>query len=94
MSGMGRGGTGMLKVDGKAVAEQKMERTLPFVLAWDENLDGGSDAGTPVDDRDHPVPFRFAGGINAITPSIDRPKPTPEDETRLMAAQRYIKTSE
>ena len=50
MSGIGRGGTGVLKVDGKEVAAQKMEHTIPFILEWDENLDVGSDTGTPVDD--------------------------------------------
>src|SRR5215471_6786677 len=30
-SGIGRGGTGVLKVDGKVVAEQKMERSIPFI---------------------------------------------------------------
>ncbi len=32
MSGIGRGGTGVLKVDGKEVATQKMVRTLPLIL--------------------------------------------------------------
>jgi len=94
MSGIGRGGTGVLRVDGKEVATQKMERTIPFILAWDENLDVGSDTGTPVDDRDYQVPFKFTGKINRITLSIDRPKLTPEDEKKLMAAQRNNKTSE
>jgi arylsulfatase A-like enzyme len=94
MSGIGRGGTGTLKVDGKAVAEQKMERTIPFILAWDENLDVGSDTGTPVDDQDYQVPFAFTGKIEKITLSIDRPKLTPEDEKKLMAAQRDNKASE
>ncbi len=48
MSGIGRGGTGVLKVDGKEVATQKMERTLPLILQWDETFDIGSDTGTPV----------------------------------------------
>ena len=48
MSGIGRGGTGVLKVDGKEVASQKMERTLPLILQWDETFDIGSDTGTPV----------------------------------------------
>ena len=43
MSGIGRGGTGVLKVDGKDVATQKMENTIPLILQWDENLDVGSD---------------------------------------------------
>ena len=93
-SGIGRGGTGTLKVDGKVVAEQKMERTLPFILQWDENLDVGSDTGTPVDDKDYQVPFKFTGKINKITLSIDRPKLTPEDEKKLMQAQRNNKASE
>jgi hypothetical protein len=29
--GIGRGGTGVLKIDGKEVAGQKMERTVPLV---------------------------------------------------------------
>ncbi len=94
MSGIGRSGTGVLKVDGKEVARQTMERTIPFILAWDENLDIGSDTGTPVDDKDYQVPFAFTGKINKITLTIDRPKLTPEDEKKLMQAQRNNKTSE
>ena len=48
MSGIGRSGTGVLKVDGEEVASQKMERTLPLILQWDETFDIGSDTGTPV----------------------------------------------
>src|SRR5215831_12228080 len=51
MSGIGRGGTGVLKVDGKEVATQKMEHTIPLILQWDESMDFGSDTGTPVDDE-------------------------------------------
>src|SRR5947208_12000556 len=36
MSGIGRSGTGVLKVDGKAVATEKMEHTLPLILQWVE----------------------------------------------------------
>ena len=57
MSGIGRGGTGVLKVDGKEVATQKMEHTMPLILQWDETFDIGSDTGTPVDDKDYQVPF-------------------------------------
>jgi hypothetical protein len=28
-----------------------MERTVPFILAWDENLDIGSSTGQPVEDN-------------------------------------------
>ena len=65
-----------------------------FILAWDENLDIGSDTGTPVDDKDYLVPFAFTSKINKITLAIDRPKLTLEDEKKLMQTQRNNKTSE
>ncbi len=94
MSGIGRSGSGVLKVDGKAVATNKMERTLPLIMQWDENLDVGSDTGTPVDDADYKVPFAFTGKIDKITLTIDRPQLSAEDIEKLKAAQRNNKTSE
>jgi len=70
---------GVLKVDGKEVANRKMERTLPLILQRDENFDIGADTGTPVDDKDYQVPFKFTGKINKLTLTIDRPKLTPEE---------------
>jgi arylsulfatase len=94
LSGVGRGGTGVLKVDGKVVATRKMERTLPFTLAWDENLDVGSDTGTPVNDADYQTPFAFTGRIEKITLSIDRPQLSPADIQKLQHAQRSKGTTE
>ena len=71
-----------------------MDRTLPLILQWDENFDVGADTGTPVDDQDYQVPFRFTGKLNKLTLTIDRPKLSPEDEKRLMEAQRDNKASE
>ncbi len=93
-SGIGRGGTGVLKVDGKVVATQQMQRSIPLILQWDENLDVGSDTGSTVDDQDYEVPFAFNGKINKITLTIDRPQLTPADIATLEAAQRNNKTSE
>jgi len=87
-SGVGAGGTGVLKVDGTAVATEKMEHTLPFILQWDEALDIGSDTGTPVDDNDYATPFTFTGKLNKIALNIDRPKLSPEDIKRLQATAR------
>lgn len=83
MSGIGRSGTGVLKVDGKEVAKQKMERTLPLILQWDETFDIGSDTGTPVDDKDYQVPFKFTGKLNKLTLKVDRPKLTEKDVEEL-----------
>jgi len=94
VSGIGRGGTGVLKVDGKAVATQAMEHTLPLILQWDENFDVGADTGTPVDDQDYQVPFEFNGNLIKLTLTIDRPKLTPADIQKLQEAQRNNKVSE
>ncbi|HUO04467.1 MAG TPA: arylsulfatase [Candidatus Binataceae bacterium] len=79
VSGLGRSGTGTLIVDGKAVATQKMERTIPILLQWDETFDVGADTGTSVDDEDYEVPFEFTGKLKKLTLAIDRPVLTPAD---------------
>jgi arylsulfatase len=94
VSGIGRGGTGVLKVDGKEVARQTMEHSIPLIMQWDENFDIGADTGTSVNDKDYQVPFRFTGKLNKLTLTIDRPKVTPEDAKKLMAAQRNNRASE
>ena len=94
MSGIGQGGTGVLKVDGKAVSTQQMEHTLPLILQWDENFDVGADTGTPVDDQDYQVPFTFNGTLNKLTLTIDRPQLSPADIQKLQAATRNNHASE
>jgi len=93
-SGIGQGGTGVLKVDGKEVSNQKMAKTLPFILQWDENLDIGADTGSPVDDDDYQPPFNFTGTIDKVTLTIDRPKLSQDDIKKLQAAQHAKKASE
>jgi arylsulfatase len=82
-SGLGRSGTGVLKVDGKTVSTIKMDKTIPTTLQWDENFDVGADTGTPVNDRDYQVPFRFTGDLDRLTLTINRPKLSPEDIKKL-----------
>jgi arylsulfatase A-like enzyme len=93
-SGLGRSGTGVLKVDGKIVATQKMEKTIPMTLQWDENFDVGADTGTPVDDRDYQVPFKFNGKLNKMTLTINRPKLSKEDIKKLEMAMHNNPASE
>jgi arylsulfatase A-like enzyme len=86
-SGVGRGGTGVLKVDGKNVATEKMEQTIPFLLPIDESLDVGSDTLTGVNDADYQPPFTFTGKLHKVTLTIERPKLTPEDIKNLKEAE-------
>jgi arylsulfatase len=85
-SGLGQSGTGYLKVDGVVVATQKMEKTVPMLMQWCESFDVGADTGSPVDDKDYEVPFRFTGKLDKLTLTIDRPKLSPEDIKKLKAA--------
>jgi hypothetical protein len=65
--GFGKGGTGVLKVDGTEVANQKIPHTIPALMPWDETFDVGVDTRTGVEDKDYQVPFRFTGEIGKLT---------------------------
>jgi hypothetical protein len=82
------GGTGTLEVDGNEVAKQKMERTLPMILQWDESFDIGSDTLTGVNDADYKPPFPLTAKLNKLTITVDRPKLSPADIKKLEAAMR------
>ena len=60
--GLAKGGTATMTVDGKKVAQGRIERTLPFRISLDETLDIGEDTGTPVSE-DYKTPFRFNGKL-------------------------------
>jgi arylsulfatase len=88
MSGLGQPGTGTLSVNGQAVDTQKMDQTVPIILAWDENMDIGSDTGTPVNDKVYQVPFAFTGTIDSLKLVVDRPQLSDADKARLEAAMK------
>ncbi len=94
MSGLGRPGTGVLKVDGKVVATEAMPHTLPMILQWDESFDIGSDTLTGVNDADYQPPFSLTAKLNKLTIKIDRPQLSPEDIKTLEAAMLNNKSSE
>ena len=87
-SGLGRPGTGTLKVDGKEVATKKMAKTLPMILQWDESFDIGSDTLTGVNDADYKPPFPLTAKLNKLTIKIDRPQLSPADIKKLEAAMQ------
>ena len=87
ISGLGRSGTGTLSVDGEVVATQKLERTVPLILPWDETFDIGADTGTPVDDNDYHVPFELTAELGNLTVKMDPPKLTTADIEKLKEAE-------
>jgi arylsulfatase len=65
--GLGKGGSGVLQVDGKEVASKQVPHTTPFLMTIDETFDVGADLRTPIDDNDYQLPFRFTGKITKLT---------------------------
>ena len=84
--GFGKGGTGVLKVDDKEVANKKIPRTVPFIMALDETFDIGSDTRTPVSDTDYQIPFRFNGKINKLTFKLGPEQLTSDDRKVIQHA--------
>ena len=93
-SGLGRGGVGTLKVDGKEVATQTMEHTIPMILQWDESFDIGSDTLTGVNDEDYQPPFPLTAKFDKLTIKVDRPQLSPADIQKLEEATRNNKMAE
>jgi len=65
--GFGKGGTGVLTVDGQIVDTKKIPHTIALINQWDETFDVGSDTGTSVDNQDYQIPFAFTGTLNLLT---------------------------
>jgi len=83
--GLGKGGTGVLSVDGKVLSQQKVEHTIPFLMALDETFDIGMDTRTPVDDS-YTLPFRFTGSIDKLTYRIGHEQFAEQDRERMRRA--------
>jgi len=78
--GLGKGGTGVLKVDGSEVANHTAPHTTPFMFQWDETFDIGSDTGTPVADADYQCPFTFTGKLEKLTVKIGPSQMLPAEQ--------------
>jgi len=84
--GLAKGGTGVLKVDGKEVHTLQIPKTVPFLLPGDETFDVGIDTRTGVNDLDYRVPFRFNGKISNVTFNLGPTQLTATEEMRVREA--------
>ena len=86
--GLAKGGTGVLTVDGKEVARNSMEHTVPITFPEDESFDVGEDTRTPLAliEYRYDTPFKFTGTIDKLTVKLE-PFP-PEESAKLSAAAR------
>jgi arylsulfatase len=91
--GIGKGGTGVLSVDGVKVAEGRIERTVRARFSLDETFDVGEDTGTPViEDYADRMPFRFNGKLVKFTIDLGASKLSAAEQQQVeqlrLAAER------
>jgi arylsulfatase len=69
--GLAKGGTGTLYVNGKQVAQGRIERTQPMIFSADETADVGIDLATPVVEAiGSESKSRFTGHISKVTIAV------------------------
>ncbi|MBT9584448.1 arylsulfatase [bacterium] len=71
--GPGKGGLGTLFVNGKQVAQGRIEKTQPFIFSLDETADVGCDNATPVIDDYGVRNAVFTGKIDKVVIEIQPP---------------------
>jgi arylsulfatase A-like enzyme len=83
--GLGKGGTGVLSVDGKEVAKNSMEHSTPVTFPEDETFDIGSDTRTPLAliEYRYDCPFTFTGTINKLTFNLGEQQLTAEELAKV-----------
>ncbi|MGB7972423.1 MAG: hypothetical protein WCF31_10685, partial [Candidatus Deferrimicrobiaceae bacterium] len=90
--GFGKGGTGVLSVDGKEVARNTMEHTTPIMFPEDETFDVGQDTRTGVAmiEYRYDTPFKFTGKIDRLTFDIGPVQYTEADSKQLPAIRDRV----
>jgi len=87
--GIGKGGRGILAVDGKKVAEGRIENTCPFRFSLDESFDVGEDTGSPViDEYDSKMPFKFNGTLRKVEIKLGADQLSPQKRGELERGTR------
>lgn len=85
--GLGKGGTGVLSVDGKEVARNSMKNSTPITFPEDETFDVGQDTRTGVAllEYRYDPPFKFTGTIDKLTFDLQPVQLTKEEQKQAPA---------
>jgi arylsulfatase len=86
--GLAKGGVGTIFVNGKKVAEGRIDRTQPMIFSADEGADVGEDGETPVvEDYGIRAPYKFTGKINKGTIDLKEMKTAEKAEENKVRAE-------
>jgi arylsulfatase len=91
--GLGKGGTGVLSVDGKEVDKKSMEHTTPITFPEDETFDIGQDTRTGVAmlEYRYDCPFKFTGKIDKLTFDLGPVQYTEKERKQLPAIAERVR---
>jgi arylsulfatase len=70
--GVAKGGAVTLYVDGKAVGQGRIVKTVPMAFSADETCDIGREAGSPVSPDYGPTGNEFSGEVNWVQIDLDK----------------------
>ena len=87
--GPGKGGTGVLSVDGRELSRKTIAHTIPVAMTIDETFDVGLDTGTGVDDN-YKLPFKFTGIIDKLTFKLGPSRLTAADQQAVNENKKSI----
>jgi len=90
--GLGKGGTGVLSVDGKEVSRNSMEHCTPITFPEDESFDVGQDtrSGVALLEHRYDPPFKFTGTIDKLTFELGEIQLTEEERRNLPAIANMV----
>ena len=91
--GLGKGGKGVISVDGTKVAEGHIENTIRARFSFDETLDIGEDTGTPVSQSyADKMPYKFTGTLEKLTIKLGSEAMAAKDQIELDRHQQRAET--
>jgi Arylsulfatase A and related enzymes len=64
--GIGKGGSFEMRVDGKTVAEGRIERSVPRGFSLGDSMDVGFDTGTPIVPDRYVLPFAYTDKLRSV----------------------------
>jgi arylsulfatase len=92
--GLGKGGLGTIFVNGRRVAEGRIEQTQGMSFSVEEGASVGEDGETPVvEDYGIPAPYRFTGKLDKVTIDVKELKEAgraEENKRRSESAQKKV----
>jgi arylsulfatase len=89
--GVGKGGTGTLTVDGKQVAQGRIDHTIRARFSLDETMDFGEDTGTPVvEDYADKMPFEFTGTLDKFEIHLGKSGVQSGDLKNLQESEKQV----